>query len=90
MDSILQSDKECYVTGSVRGLDKHHILHGSRRKKADQWGCWVWLRHDVHMDLHARNTDLDKALKRVCQRRFEELYSRDKWMEIFGKSYLEE
>jgi len=86
--SILQSEKECFVTGSLINLDLHHIYHGPRRKAADNWGCWVWLRHDIHMNLHSKDTEMDKMLKRICQERFEELYGHDKFMEVFGKSYL--
>ena len=86
--SLLQAEKQCYVTGSRIQLDKHHIYHGSRRKAADKWGCWVWLRHDVHMDLHDRNTDLDLKLKQECQEAFEEKYGHRTFMEIFGKSYI--
>ena len=86
--SILQTEKECYVTGSRVNLDKHHIYHGPRRKAADQWGCWVWLRHDIHMDLHQGNTDLDLRIKRECQERFEEIYDHQTFMKVFGKSYL--
>ena len=88
--SIMQDEKVCFVTGAVNCLDKHHVFHGSRRKAADRWGCWVWLHHDVHMDLHQRNTALDRQLKALCQKRFEELYGHEKFMAVFGKNYLEE
>lgn len=88
--SIMQEEKECFVTGTVRNLDMHHCFHGSRRKAADRWGCWCWLNHDVHMDLHSRNTALDRQIKAECQRRFETLYGHKKFMDVFGKSYLEE
>lgn len=88
IDSIMQDEKRCYITGSTTGLDKHHIYHGSRRKAADRYGCWVWVRHDIHMELHDRNKELDRMLQRECQQRFEELYSHEEFMEIFGKSYL--
>ena len=65
-----------------------HIYAGSRRKASEKWGCWVWLRHDIHMDLHSRNSGLDRELKRVCQERFEELYGHDEFMKVFGKSFL--
>ena len=54
-DSIMQSEKVCFVTGATVNLDKHHIFHGSRRKAADKWGCWCWLEHSVHMDLHQKD-----------------------------------
>ena len=88
IDSIMQDEKRCYITGSEIWLDKHHIYHGSRRKAADKYGCWVWLRHDIHMELHDRNKELDRMLQRECQQRFEELYSHEEFMEVFGKSYL--
>jgi len=87
-DSILQTERECYVTGSQHELDRHHIYAGSRRKLSDKWGCWVWLRHDVHMDLHQRDPELDRRLKRECQERFEELHGHEMFMRIFGKNYL--
>lgn len=85
----MQDTKECYVTGATSWLDKHHDLHGPRRRAAEKWGCWVWLKHDIHMALHGGDTALDRRLKRECQSRFEELYGHEKWMQVFGKSYLE-
>ncbi len=76
------------MTGSRVNLDCHHCFHGSRRKAADEYGCWVWLRHDVHMDLHQRNTALDRRIQRECQERFEEIYGHEKFIQVFGKSYL--
>lgn len=87
-DSILQDEKKCFVSGAIFNLDKHHIYHGPRRKAAERWGCWVWLRHDLHMELHDKNTALDRMLKRTCQEEFESRYGHDKFMEVFGKSYL--
>lgn len=87
-ESILQDEKKCFISGAERELDKHHIYASSRRKASDLYGCWVWLRHDIHMDLHSRNSALDKMLKRTCQERFEELYGHEKFMQVFGKSWL--
>ena len=86
--SLMQDEKECFVTGSTVNLDLHHIYHGPRRKAADRWGCWCWLRHDIHMDLHDKNKELDRMLQRVCQEKFEDKYSHDEFMEVFGKNYL--
>lgn len=86
--SIMQNDKRCYVSGVTTNLDKHHILHGPRRKQAEIYGCWVWLRHDIHMALHSSDTELDNRLKRECQEVFESIYGHEKFMQVFGKSYL--
>ena len=86
--SIMQDEKKCFVTGSESQLDRHHVYAGSRRKASERYGCWVWLRHDIHMELHDRNKVLDKMLRRTCQEQFEAVYSHEKFMEVFGKSYL--
>lgn len=90
-DSIMQKERECYITHSKSGLHRHHIYPGSRRKASEKWGCWVWLRWDWHNGtgyaVH-NNKKLDSKLRRECQKRFEALYGHDTFMEVFGKSYL--
>ena len=90
--SIIQDEKVCYITGSTQGLDCHHCIHGSNRKKADRLGLTVWLRHDVHMALHSRTRPfhtLDDDLKKVAQKAYEEkIGSRSDFMREFGRNYL--
>ena len=89
--SILQNKRECYVTGSVINLHRHHVYGGSRREKSEKWGCWVWLRADYHnMSEHGVHFDreLDLRIKRECQEAFEAKHGHEKFMEIFGKNYL--
>jgi len=86
--SIMQDEKKCFITGSETQLDRHHVYAGSRRKASERYGCWVWLRHDIHMELHDRNKALDKMLRRTCQEQFEAVYSHEEFMEVFGKNYL--
>lgn len=91
--SLLQPDgqKECFLTGCQSGLDLHHIYPGiANRKLSDEWGCWVWLKHSIHMDLHDRDKKLDLWLKQECQRAFEKQYNRKTFRAVFGKSYLKE
>ena len=40
------------------------------------------------MELHERNKELDKMIRRTCQERFEEIYSHEEFMNVFGKSYI--
>lgn len=88
--SILQPDGErvCFLTGTTKDLERHHIFHGCRRKAAEKWGCWVWLNHDIHMVLHDSDKEMDRELQRICQMKFEYLHGHEKFMEVFGKSYL--
>lgn len=91
-DSIMQTEKKCYMTGSTIRLHKHHVMHGSaNRKLAEQYGLWVWLRSDWHTGtpycVHQDHL-LDLAFKRDAQKAFEAKYGHAKWMEVFGKNYI--
>lgn len=89
--SIMQDEKACYITGRTTGLHKHHIYGGANRKNSEKWGCYVYLVPEYHnMSDSGVHFDkkFDSLLKRVCQRKFEELYGHDRFMEVFGKNYL--
>lgn len=89
--SIIQTDgeKQCFITGSRIELDIHHCIHGgANRKIADEYGLWVWLRHDIHMLLHDRDKELDHELERAAQEAFEKKYSHEEWMALVRKNYL--
>ena len=89
--SILQpnGEKVCFISGSQVNLDCHHIYHGiGNRKIADREGCWVWLRHDIHMKLHDQDKKLDRYLQEECQKAFEKTHTREEFRKLFGKSYL--
>ena len=92
--SIMQQRKECYITGAIHGLQRHEVYFGKdKRQLSLQWGCWVYLRWDWHTSTNYSvhlNPELNKRLKRETQKRFEEVYGRKKFAEIFGKNYLEE
>lgn len=89
LKSIMQDKEECYISGSRINLDKHHCIHGgANRKLADKYGLWVWLRHDIHMQLHDRDKELDRQLEQDAQRAFEKKYSHEMWMALFRKNYL--
>lgn len=37
-DSIMQSRRECYITGDTQGLNRHHVYGGGRRQAAVYMG----------------------------------------------------
>ena len=87
----MQDEVKCYFTGSEYNLDRHHqhVYHGfGNRKVAEREGCWVWLRHDIHMKLHDQDKQLDRRLQRECQKKFEETHTREEFRKLFGKSYI--
>lgn len=89
--SLLQDKKECYYSHTTYNIEKHHIFNGPNRRLSEKWGCWVYLRHDLHNEppdgVHFNKENALK-LKRDCQRAFEEKYDHEKFMEIFGRNYL--
>lgn len=91
MHSLLQNEKECYITHSTLDLHKHHIFMGPFRNKSEKYGCWVWLRADWHnmsnYGVHF-NQPLDQYLKKEAQKAFEDKYSHEEFMKIFRKNYL--
>lgn len=92
-ESILQTEKKCYLTGSTYNLHIHHIYFGKNRKISDESGFWVWLTGEYHnqdsrIDVH-HNRDLDLKLKRECQRKYEESRSREEFLKLIGRNYLD-
>ena len=93
MESIIQKEKECYITGSINNLHCHHIFGGANRKLSEKYGLKVWLRADWHnmssYGVHFNRT-LDLQLKQVGQLAFESRFgTREDFRRIFGKSYLD-
>ena len=94
MDSIMQTKKECYVTGSTVQLHEHHIFMGKNRKLSEKYGLKVWLRYDWHngsnYGVHNGNTVLDEKLKKAAQEKAMEVYgwTKEEFIRIFGRNYL--
>lgn len=93
--SIMSNERECLVCGTPLNLHRHHIFHGSaNRKKSEKYGCWCWLcaRHH-NMSEHGVHADnlLDLKLKKICQQRLERFHgwTRERFIETFGRNYLE-
>lgn len=92
MKSILQDEKECFISKSTTGLHLHHIYGGPNRRISDQNGFTVWLRADWHnmsdYGVHF-NPKLDLYLKKLCQKKYESMgHSREEFMSLIGRNYL--
>ena len=94
--SILQGKiKKCYITGTEYNLHKHHIYFGTgKRAISDKYGFWVWLTGELHnqseLGVHGKDGhDLDIKLKQDCQRAFEKNHSREEFIGLIGRNYIE-
>lgn len=91
--SIISEEKRCYMCGSMRWLECHHIFEGYNRKKSEQYGLKVYLCHYCHNEppngVH-HNKDNMLKLKRIAQEKAMKHYgwTVEQFREIFGKSYL--
>lgn len=95
--SILQGKgKRCYLTDAEGiPLEKHHIYFGTGlRQISDKHGFWVWLKPELHRGtygVHGKaGHSLDQRLKQDCQRAYEREHSREDFLRLIGRNYLDE
>ena len=73
-------------------LEEHHVMFGTaNRMLSEKYGLKVWLcqaHHRVGMMAAHNNKATADLLKMNAQKAFEETYSHDEWMRIFGKNFL--
>lgn len=90
--SILQNERECYECQSTQWLEEHHIFGGSNRKKSEANGFKVYLCHQHHNEppdgVH-HNREKRLKLQRACQERYEQTHSREEFMRLIGRNYLD-
>ena len=89
--SILSNERACYWCKTTQDLHRHHIFFGRNRKASDQHGCWCYLcgkHHNLSNEGVHFNREMDLILRKECQQAFEELYSHEKFMEVFKVNYL--
>ena len=93
MNSIVQdlSEERCYLCGSVRELELHHIMHGTaNRRLSTRYGLTCWLcrtHHTGRFGVHS-NAELNHILQQEAQTAFERTHTHAEWMTLFGKNYL--
>jgi hypothetical protein len=91
MNSIVQSEKECFFTYRMDWLEKHHIFGGANRKNSEKYGLWVWLNHYWHNEppegVHYNRARMDE-LRRIGQQAFQERFPDKDFRKIFGQNYL--
>ena len=91
MQSIIQSEKECFICHNTIGLHDHHIFGAANRKWSEKYGLKIWLCprcHNMSDDgIHFRK-DLMLKVKQIGQRKFGETHTREEFLRIFGRNYL--
>lgn len=89
--SILTDNLDiCFFCGKPR-QQIHHVMNAANKKKSEKYGLLLPVCALCHYLIHNNSSDKELnmlAVRRLGQRRFEELYSRDLWIKEFGKNYL--
>ena len=91
MKSILQEEKECFVCGRTGLLHCHHVFGGTaNRKLSEKYGLKITLCMEHHTGAHGIHfhKPLDNQVKKMAQKRFEEVYPDINFRDVFGKNYL--
>ena len=92
--SIFQDGKKCFLCGSERNLENHHVFFGSKRETSDKNGFVCYLCHDCHTGTNTAvhcnyGHDADLHLKQMAQQAYEDLgHTREQFRQLIGKSYL--
>lgn len=90
MKSIINNEERCVLCGQTYGLETHHCIHGSgRRKLADEDGLTVRLCHVCHRNLHDHGF-YDHDLQIIAQYAWQKHYKKtaEDFRARYGKSYL--
>ena len=93
MNSIIQTEHNCFLCGRADWLEKHHIFGASNRKNSEKYGLTVYLCHWCHNEppdgVHF-NAENMLALRKWAQKQAMENYGWDEaeFIKIFGRSYL--
>ncbi len=78
--SIIHNDDSCFICGSMRNLETHHVWHGTaNRKLADEDGLTVKLCHQCHSNLHDKGTN-DRMLMEVGEWA---------WLKVYGGTIID-
>ena len=89
--SIITSDmRTCYLCGSTRFIEIHHIYSNCNRDKSTKYGLVVPLCRECHRGSKGVHSDYSKMryLREIGQRKFMEVYPELDFMKIFRRNYL--
>lgn len=102
-ESLLQTERRCYICGSTNNIHKHHIFFGTaNRKKSDEDLMCIYLcaaHHNMSTFSVHFNKELDIKIKQLAEKVWINTYTEadmsyeskiDKFIERYGKNYLDD
>lgn len=99
--SILhKKDGTCYLCRKLqqdfrihRIVHEHHIYGGPNRPVSEAHGFKVYLcpeHHEFGKEAAHSNQEMMRIMQQDCQREYEKTHTRDEFMELIGRNFLEE
>ncbi len=86
--SILTDNMQiCYICNKARKDDLHEIFEGSNRQTSMKWGLVIPICRGCH-DLWEIDMQIKKKVREEAKQKFYKLYSKEKFLEVFGKYYI--
>lgn len=90
--SIISNRACCYLCGSQKYLERHHIFGGADRDLSEEYGLWVYLCYQCHRGktgVH-NNYYLLRGLREQGQEAWMEKNGKTKedFIKLFGRNYL--
>lgn len=79
----------CRRCGRYGQTEWHHVFGGPLRRISDKQDLVVELCHECHRELH-EHPGIALVHKQRLQREWEKSHSRDEWMAMMHKNWLEE
>lgn len=89
--SIITDERhKCYLCGSTRFIEIHHIFSNANRGKSTKYGLVVPLCRNCHRGSNGVHHNYSKMLelRKIGQQAFMEKYLELDFLEIFGRNYL--
>lgn len=70
---------------------RHEIYYGVKNREISKRnGFWVAMPPAVHQKLHQNaGQGVDSLLKVLCQKKFEKTHTREEFMKLIGRNYIE-
>jgi len=98
MESILQTERRCFICAKFGELDVHHAISGiSNRKNSDEDKLLIYLCRDCHSSLHDKGKVFidswhyitENDVKAFAQAKWEQTYGdREAFIRRYGKSFI--
>ena len=86
--SILTDNMQiCYICNKARKEDLHEIFEGSNRQTCMKWGLVITICRKCH-DEWKTNKEIKETVRKEAKEKFYKLYSKEKFLEVFGKFYI--